>query len=325
MKIKCQETETFQNRTNNFLSVAKGMENIIIYIRGYMERTSEYAEKLKALNSKYHTKQKANSLSPIEEFFRRLRIIVNAQITSLTRFNNMVDSEIRKCEKILSEQIECQKKFKKEAADAEEDYHTQIKEIEKAKRIYHSEASSLEDELRTFEKKRRGSFKHQFDDEYIVNINGAIKNMIKAEKEYTKKFNKNQRFKQTFLERIFASTGSTQQLFDELEKIGKETVVNSMLYLKMAGKELIIEIETYSLHMEKPILLEQNDNNPQLTQNCLADLVIEPYKLKLLTNEQNEDLSEEEIHNVIKTMYENMRQKAIEVIININNIIYSMI
>lgn len=313
MRIKCKETETFQNTTNNFISVSKGLENIIAYINAYIESTNEYVEKLKALNSKCNINQKKNQLSGIEEYFRRIRIVINSQIISLSRFNDMVNTEIKKCGIILSEQIECQKKFKKEVEDAEDDYETQIKEIEKAKRGYHFDASTLEGEVKAFEKKSRGTFKKSIDDD--GSVYEAIKKMVKSESNYFKKLSKSHRFKQTFIERILASTGSIQQLYEELEKMGKEITVNTMLYLKIAGKELLLEIDTYSLHQDKTNIFEHNNStNSQTIYDYLADLTMEPYKLKLFAQEQTEDLSEEEIYNVIKTMYENMKQKPIEVI-----------
>lgn len=315
MKIKCAEVQSFTEHNESFLTARKSIDTMVSYLKAYVKETKEYVGNMYSINNKYGTKQKTPSapLPAIDQYFRRLRVIIDCQINSLARLSDLIENEVSQCEKNITETVECLKKIKLDAVDAEEDYLTQIKGIEKARNAYHNDASTVENHLRTIEKKKRIK---QVDDEHQEELQKALMQMIKTEKDYMKKSSKYNMFKQTFIDRLMGSSGSISQFVIEVECKAKDIAYFTMLCLQTSLKEIAAEINSYSSTMEISIDTPHNYTKEKCNE-AIQDYNYEAYKIKSMLKENQEDFTEEELHNIIKTIIENTIKKTIDVSIHI--------
>lgn len=316
MKIKCAEAQSFNEYSKSFIVSIKGIENMISYLKIYVKETKHYVDNMNIIKNKYNAKHKINNnpSTVIDEYFRRLRIIIDSQITSFALLSDLVEKEVFQCEKNIIETIECQKKIKLEAVDAEEDYLSQIKEIDKAKNVYFCDAFTVENFVRNIEKKKRIKSN---DDEHQEELQKVIFQMNKAEKDYMKKANKYNMFKQTFFDRIIGSSGSISHLVHGIECKAKDIVSFTMLCLQTSLQQILAEIYSYSPNMnkplDKPVDKSTDETKDKRVMNYIQEYNYEPYKIKSMIKENQDDFTEEELHNIIKTMIENTIKKNTDV------------
>lgn len=306
MPIQCKETLYYKKSYELIKTSIKGLDNIIRYFQHYLNKTKDYIGKIQSLNNKYKNNP---ILTSVDDYFSTLRIVINDHLISFFPLMNLIEKHIEECEKNKSECLECQKKIHKDYIDAEDDYISHSKEIEKSKRQYHLEAVSLENLLCNFSKTQRNN-KKKLDEEENQDIQRAINNMKKAEKKYIKRSAKGKMFQTNFIDRIESSTGGIQHLIHLLGTQVQEIVLFTMLALQNSGKEIISDITIYLPIINKPLSFTIIDiNNDEQELESLYELQYEPYKIKSLLKEYQDDFSETELHHIIKIIAKNMIKK----------------
>lgn len=316
MSIQCKETIVYNKATELLKTYIKGIDNVVTYYKTYLDKTNDYIAKIQNLNVKY----KNNFIiTPVDEYFYQLRSVIQGQINSYLPVMTLIEKNIDDIEKMKQDCLECQKKLQEDYIKTADDFIFHLKDTEKIKRQYHSDAVSLETLLRNFSKKQRKN-KKQSDEEENPEILKAMLNMENSEKEYIKKQSRGKMFVENFINRIGSVSLGIQNLLQLLVNQIQERVFFTMLTMQNSGKEIVSDIDNFIRITNKVSTVVIND----LTENekePLYNLKYEPYKIKSLLKEYQEDFTETELHYIIKRLAQTMIKKPKEVIIIFNSLV----